>query len=235
MPEQPINRITQLDNPVWSALISGNSDLSTGTEKVKRYQPGISPFAAVAENNFEHFDALTELIAQDETVAIFTTDKALDARPLTITNRIDGYQMIYEGPMPEEQHQIRIAELSAKNVPAMLELTKLSPPGPFMEKTIRFGGYEGIFEGEHLVAMAGHRFHSGPYVEISAVCTHPEHTGKGFARALINSQIRQLRSAGKTPYLHVRADNTRASSIYRDMGFVTRTEMIIHLLKKQQS
>lgn len=156
--EQAINRIAQLNNPVWSALNSGNADLSTGTEKVKRYQPGISPFAAVADNNFEHFDALTELIARDETVAIFTTDKDLDARPLTIANRIDGYQMMYEGPAPEEQHKITVTKLSDENVPAMLALTKLSPPGPFMEKTIMFGGYEGIFEGEHLVAMAGHRF-----------------------------------------------------------------------------
>lgn len=113
----------------------------------------------------------------------------------------------------------------------MLALTKISPPGPFMEKTIRFGGYEGIFAGGHLVAMAGHRFLSGPYVEISAVCTHPEYIGKGYARALINNQIRQLRSAGKIPYLHVRADNTRALKIYQDMGFVIRTEMIIYILK----
>lgn len=174
---------------------------------------------------------MLHLIEGDETVAIFTTDKDLDARPLTIANRIDGYQMMYEGSTPEDQHQITIAKLSEENVPAMLELTKLSPPGPFMEKTIRFGGYEGIFEGEHLVAMAGHRFHSGPYVEISAVCTHPEYIGKGYARALINNQIRQLRSTGKIPYLHVRADNTRALKIYQDMGFVIRTEIIIYILK----
>ncbi|WP_409035042.1 GNAT family N-acetyltransferase [Mucilaginibacter sp. X4EP1] len=69
-----------------------------------------------------------------------------------------------------------------------------------------------------------------PYVEISAVCTHPDFTGKGYARALIYNQIRQLRASGKLPYLHVRGDNTRAYQIYQDMGFVTRKAMIMYVL-----
>jgi ribosomal protein S18 acetylase RimI-like enzyme len=223
--------IKQLDNPVWSALISGNRDLAIGNEKARRYQPGISPFVAVAENSPGHYQALKKLIPGDETVAIFTTDTNLDPSPWVVVNRIDGYQMMYEGETPVQQEEVTIMKLAEANVLAMLELTKLNPPGPFMEKTILFGGYEGIFDGEHLVAMAGHRFHGGPYVEISAVCTHPDHIGKGYARALIRNQIRKLREIGKSPYLHVRADNTRAFKIYKDMGFVTRTEMIIYLLK----
>ncbi|WP_345951355.1 GNAT family N-acetyltransferase [Mucilaginibacter sp. PAMB04274] len=222
--------IEQLDNPVWAALTSGNVNLAIGNDKARYYAPGVSAFAAVAENNFAHFKALMDLKPWGETIAVFTTDKNLNAHPWTIVNRIDGYQMMYDGATPEEQRQITITKLSEEDVPAMLELTKLSPPGPFMEKTIRFGGYEGIFEDKQLVAMAGHRFHCGPYVEISAVCTHPVHTGKGFARALINSHIRQLRAAGKMPYLHVRADNTRAINLYQAMGFVIRTEMIIYVL-----
>ncbi|UFH57803.1 GNAT family N-acetyltransferase [Spirosoma sp. KNUC1025] len=80
--------------------------------------------------------------------------------------------------------------------------------------------------------MAGRRFDNGTHVEISAVCTHPDHTGKGYARRLIDSQIRQIRAEGKIPYLHVRADNTRAFRIYEQMGFVTRAEMIIYIVAK---
>lgn len=87
-----------------------------------------------------------------------------------------------------------------------------------------------MFDGEQLVAMAGHRFQSGPYIEISAVCTHPDYLSNGYAKVLINSQIRKLCNAGNIPYLHVRADNHRAYGIYRKMGFVTRTEMIIYIL-----
>lgn len=222
--------IEQLNNPVWSSLTGGNTDLAIGNDKAKRYQPGISPFVAVARHDFEHYQALRELVSPKETVAVFTTNKDLDPRPWDIVNRIDGYQMMYEGPTPDLQEEFTITKLKPQNVPAMLELTRLSPPGPFQEKTIEFGGYEGIFEGEQLIAMAGHRFHCGPYVEISAVCTHPDHTGKGYARALINNQIRQLHQEGMFPYLHVRADNTRAINIYKQMGFAIRTEMIIYLL-----
>jgi predicted GNAT family acetyltransferase len=222
--------IEQLNNPVWSSLTSGNADLAIGNDKAKRYQPGISPFVAVAQHDFEHYQALKKLVLPNEIVAVFTTNKALDPSPWIIINRIDGYQMMYEGPTPEAQEEIIVTKLNLQDVPAMLELTRLSPPGPFQERTIEFGGYEGIFNGELLVAMAGHRFHCGPYVEISAVCTDPDHTGKGYARTLINNQIRQLRQQGMLPYLHVRADNTRAINIYKKMGFVIRTEMIIHLL-----
>lgn len=222
--------IEQLNNPVWSSLTSGNADLAIGDNKAKRYQPGVSPFAAVAQNDFEHYQALKKLFPLNETVAVFTTDKALDPSPWVVANRIDGYQMIYEGPTLEAQEELTVTKLDLQDVPAMLELTSLSPPGPFQERTIEFGGYEGIFDGEQLVAMAGHRFHCGPYVEISAVCTHPDHTGKGYARTLINNQIRQLHREGMSPYLHVRADNTRAINIYKRMGFVTRTQMMIYLL-----
>jgi predicted GNAT family acetyltransferase len=227
--------IEQLNNPVWSSLTSGNADLAIGTDKAKRYQPGISPFVAVAQNDLEHYKALKELVPNNETVAVFTTEQDLDPSPWVIANRIDGYQMMYEGPTPEAQSDLAVIKLNQQDVPAMLELTRLSPPGPFQEKTIEFGGYEGIFDGEQLVAMAGHRFHCGPYVEISAVCTHPDHTGKGYARTLINNQIRHLHEEGMFPFLHVRADNTRAINIYKQMGFIPRTDMIIYLLKSSRN
>ncbi|UFH57252.1 GNAT family N-acetyltransferase [Spirosoma sp. KNUC1025] len=81
--------------------------------------------------------------------------------------------------------------------------------------------------------MAGRRFASGTYVEISAVCRHPDHTGKGYARRLIESQIRQIRAEGKLPYLHVWADNCQALAIYERMGFVTRSDMMIYILAKR--
>lgn len=158
--------IEQLDNPVWSALIWGNEALSVGNDKAKRFQSGVSPFVAIAKHDLEHYQALKELVPSDETVAVFTTDEDLDPSPWNVINRIDGYQMVYEGETSADQNQIAIIKLSEKNVSAMLELTKLSLPGPFMKKTIRFERYEGRFDGDQLVAMAGHRFYSSPYVEI---------------------------------------------------------------------
>jgi GNAT superfamily N-acetyltransferase len=223
--------IHPLDNPVWSALTSGNQLFALGNDQAKYYPPQIAPFVAVAEPTRAHFEALLDTIPYDQPVAVFTQELQLDPSPWVLVNRIDGFQMLFEGPTPEGQEAG--VKLTDNDIPQMLALTKLSPPGPFLSRTIELGGYEGIFVGDQLVAMAGRRFDSGAHVEISAVCTHPNHTGKGYARRLINSQIRQIRAEGKLPYLHVRADNSRAHSIYEQMGFVTRSEMMIYILAKR--
>lgn len=121
-----------MDNPVWSALTSGNNTLSIGNDKAKRFQLGISSFVAAAQHDLEHYTALKKLVPSKESVAIFTTDKNLDAGPWNIVSRIAGYQMMYEGEAPDKPPRIAIAGLTESNVPAMLALTQLSPPGPFM-------------------------------------------------------------------------------------------------------
>jgi predicted GNAT family acetyltransferase len=109
----------------------------------------------------------------------------------------------------------------------------LTNPGPFYERTLEFGNYYGIFHKGQLAAMAGQRMHAGPYIEISAVCTHPDYHGKGYATALIGQLIKLIRAQGGIPFLHVRADNNKAIALYRALGFLTRHEMTINILKKK--
>ena len=45
--------------------------------------------------------------------------------------------------------------------------------------------------------MAGERLKVPGYTEVSAVCTHPEHTGHGYARILMTEVMQRIRSAGK--------------------------------------
>jgi predicted GNAT family acetyltransferase len=115
----------------------------------------------------------------------------------------------------------------------MLALTKLTNPGPFVEKTIDFGHYRGVFEGDQLVAMAGQRLHIFDYAEISAVCTHPDHLGRGYARQLLLHHIHRIRAASKIPFLHVRYDNYRAIKVYESLGFSKRTELFFYILQKK--
>ena len=222
--------IHPLDNPVWSALTLGNQSVALGNAYAKYYPPQVAPFVAVAGNTQAHFEALLDTIPYEQPVALFTHEPRLDPLPWVLINRIDGFQMLFAGPTPAVEE--KLIDLTEADVPQMMALTKLSPPGPFLPRTIELGGYQGIFVGDQLVAMAGRRFDSSTHVEISAVCTHPDHIGKGYARRLIDNQIRLIRADGKIPYLHVRADNTRAHRIYEQMGFVTRTEMIIYILAK---
>jgi predicted GNAT family acetyltransferase len=51
-----------------------------------------------------------------------------------------------------------------------------------------------------LVAMAGERLKVPGYPEVSVVCTHPEHAGKGYARILMTAVMRRIRDRGETPF-----------------------------------
>jgi predicted GNAT family acetyltransferase len=57
---------------------------------------------------------------------------------------------------------------------------------------------------------------------VSAVCTHPEHTGKGYAGILMAEVMKRIRDRGEIPFLHVRQDNVRAIEIYKRLGFRER-------------
>ena len=59
---------------------------------------------------------------------------------------------------------------------------------------------------------------------VSAVCTHPDVQGRGYARALIGRVVNRMLRAGQTPILHVDSRNTRAIDLYLALGFVRRAE-----------
>jgi predicted GNAT family acetyltransferase len=82
--------------------------------------------------------------------------------------------------------------------------------------------------------MAGRRMHVNEYVEISAVCTHPDHTGKGYGKSLINNQLRKIAAEGSIPFLHVRADNEHAINLYKHLGFTVRSELNIYIIRKEE-
>ena len=128
-----------------------------------------------------------------------------------------------------------IIPLTLTDVPAMLSLTQLTKPGPFAKRTIEFGNYEGIFENKVLAAMTGRRFHCFDHIEISAVCTHPLHLGKGYAKQLLLSQLDSILSSGNKPYLHVKEDNERAIHVYEALGFTTRMPVYFYVLQKNRS
>lgn len=221
-----------LDNPVWNALSSGNKHLAKGTDRAKIFDPEVSPFAAVIGNSPENLLELHGLIDNDRLVFLWASKLLSVPQQWKVIACIPGFQMVYEKETVNAIDRTRIMPLSAKHIPEMLALTKLTKPGPFGTKTIGFGNYEGIFENGNLVAMTGRRFHCFDHIEISAVCTHPDQLGKGYAKQLLLSQLGHILNESAKPYLHVKGDNERAIHVYESLGFTVRMPVYFYILQK---
>jgi ribosomal protein S18 acetylase RimI-like enzyme len=221
-----------LDNPAWNALISGNSNLSYGNEHVKYFDREVSPFAAFKENSEEHFRTLYERIPEGRVLLFISPVEIEIPAPWKTLNRIKGIQMICDTQIEQGEPSLKLIPLTGEHVPQMLALTKLTNPGPFASRTIDFGHYQGVFDGDKLVAMAGQRLHVFNFAEISAVCTHPDYLGRGYAKQLLIYQINRIKAASEIPFLHVRYDNDRAIKVYKNLGFSTRREIYFYVMQK---
>ena len=117
--------------------------------------------------------------------------------------------------------------LTPADAPAMLDLVAATQPGPFGRRTPLLGQYLGIHHDGRLVAMAGERLRLPGYVELSAICVHPEARGRGHAAALTGALMRRAVADGLVPFLHVRPENEAAVELYRRLGFATRRELVV--------
>jgi ribosomal protein S18 acetylase RimI-like enzyme len=221
-----------LDNPVWNALCANNRPLGRVGDGVAYFLPEVSPFAALDVPAPIGLQILDDTFPFSSHV-IFVSNQKVDVfLPWKLVVAIGGYQMLYKGPANPPSEGPEVIFLTTDHVPELVALTSLTNPGPFSKETIRFGHYEGIFDHGQLVAMAGQRMHPEGFAEISAVCTHPDHLGRGYARHLLLRQVNRIQQTNETPFLHVKADNARAIGVYKSLGFEIRTEIFFYVLMK---
>jgi ribosomal protein S18 acetylase RimI-like enzyme len=223
-----------LDNPAWNALTCGNKHLANGDERAKYFDQDVSPFVGLKDNSEADFNALYKLLPFNRTILFVSAGETNIPFGWKLLSRIEGLQMVFEQDNRPNEAKHHLLNLTQVHVAQMLELTKLTNPGPFVANTIAFGNYKGLFDNDKLIAMAGHRLQPAGYIEISAVCTHPNYLGKGYARALLLDQINDIKAVSATPFLHVRKDNVRAVKVYHDLGFTTRTNVTFYVLQKEE-
>ena len=221
-----------LDNPVWNALISGNKNLSTGNDRAKYFLKDVAPFAGVNTVTTTELKLLYDIAYAGGTFAFFSSKEIEIPQPWKVGQCTQALQMVHDKVTQKKTVSDEIVALTSNDVPAMLALTKLTNPGPFLTRTIEFGNYEGIFKNGELVAMTGQRMHPFEYIEVSAVCTHPEHTGHGYATNLIVRQVENILAQSAIPFLHVKKENINAIKLYNALGFSIRKEMFIYGIKK---
>lgn len=222
-----------LDNPIYHSLNSGHRFFAVSTDKVAYYQEDVAPFAGLIDHSQANFDRLYKMSKPENTFVVFTPIAHQLPDRWQLIKQIDMFQMIYSLEISSIENTFEFENLNETHVAEMIELVKLTEPGPFRTNTIALGNYTGVFKEGKLISMAGHRFNPAPFVEISAVCTHPDHLGKGYAYSLLREQIKRIVKDGQIPFLHVRNDNEAAVKLYQKLGFTIRTEMIAYVLQKQ--
>ena len=224
-----------LDNVIWQALTTRQAHFAEAFDGARRFFREVTLLSAFEDPTDNGYGALASLVDAGGTTAMFL-DEPYQARPeWDFVTGAPLLQMVCEsGTGARPSKTVEIVELGLPDSSEMLELTALTKPGPFGPRTHELGDYVGIRDERKLVAMAGERLNVPGYTEVSAVCTHPEHTGKGYAAVLMGEIMRRIGERGETPFLHVRQDNARAVALYERLGFKIRKLTHFAVLRRQK-
>jgi ribosomal protein S18 acetylase RimI-like enzyme len=214
-----------LDNPFWSSLqtVHRGIALRAGGE-VARYPAEYAPFLGIAHARAAARDALEALVAPGESVYLI----GVAPDPVPAGWRLQAFrplaQMTCESPLAPVDGP-EVVALSERDRDDVLALTALVYPHYFRTRTMELGRYFGIRRDGRLAAMVGERLGTDDAREMSAICTHPDFNGLGYARRLTTMLANDTLERGRLPFLHVSHENPRAEGLYARMGFRHRRDI----------
>jgi ribosomal protein S18 acetylase RimI-like enzyme len=215
---------SELDNPMWSALNGPHRGLAKQLGALTWYPPSIAPFVAVpAAEVRPDLDSARALGLADQSYFVGVIPRSLPDG-WRVASRSNILQLFPTADIIEVGEDVGTV-LGERDRAAMRVLTQIAFPDFFRERTAELGLYLGIYAGAELVAMAGERLALPGLQEISGVCTHLEHTGKGHARRLTRALLSRHRRRGIRSFLHVSEGNAAARRLYDSMGFVVRASL----------
>ena len=220
-----------LDRPVWSALSTRQRDLALGDGRALRFDPRYNVFGAAADGSPEALAALAELIPADGTLWVVEAERFTPPPGVAVVKAAVCAQMVATEPKPGDP-DVAVEDLTEADAAQMLALATLTEPGPFFEATHRLGAFVGVKRDGRLMAMAGERMRPEGFTEVSGVCTHPDHRGRGYAGRLMQVVAGRIIARGETPFLHSYASNLGAISLYESLGFAIRREVTATVLAR---
>jgi GNAT superfamily N-acetyltransferase len=214
----------KLDNPVWHSVSETHKDFGIDFGTIKFYYPDYCPFGGfIATDNME--DSISEYAKLANTFFIIG-QKPIVPDNLKLNNELICLQMIIYDKI-EAEIEDQIVKLGEEHLADLLGLVKIVYPDYFKKKTASLGNYYGIYKNNQLVAVTGERMQMEEYTEVSAVITHPDHTGKGYAKQLVTHAVNAIIAKHKTPFLHVAESNVGAIKLYEKLGFQTRAKISV--------
>lgn len=221
-----------LDRPVWSALTGRQSDLTLKQGEALRFAPDYGLFAAAPDTSAPSMADLAALVAAHGDVALVEAEAPPPIPDVAVRTSAVCWQMVADEPNPVGEPAFAFEDLTEADAPQMLALASLTAPGPFFARTHQLGRFVGVKLGGQLVAMAGERMRPPGHTEVSGVCTHPDHRGRGYAAGLMLEVAARIRARGEVPFLHSYAHNTGAIALYQALGFDFRRELIMTTLTR---
>ena len=220
-----------LDNPFHSALATLHAGIAMRSGDVVRYPPTFAPFIGVPAPGLRVDDDLDALVPKGDTVLWLGHAPdvgggwAVEAfRPLA--------QMVCDAPIAvvDGPDAILLGDAHRDDV---LALVALVYPHYFRQRTTELGRYFGIYLEGRLAAMAGERLGTDGARELSAICTHPDFTGRGLASRLTGLLANDILAGGRLPFLHVSHENPRAFALYGHLGFRHRRDIPFQAMRRR--
>lgn len=220
-----------LDNPFHSALGSLHAGIALQAGEVKRYPAEFAPFLGIPRPDVDLVDPLAALVPQGDSVLLLGVAPAAVPEGWAIERFADLAQMhcdrelaVIDGP--------DIVELGHHHRADVLALTTLVYPHYFRPRTMELGRYFGMYMEGRLAAMIGERLGAPGFREMSAICTHPDFLGRGYARRLTAWLTNRTLQEGSQPFLHVAYANERARGLYEAMGYRLRRDIGFYALRR---
>lgn len=213
----------KLDNPTWYSLTETHKDFAIDYNGIKFYQPDYCPFGGFTQHDTTRTGIENYALLTDNFYVV--GDRPIFGGKVQLNKELVCNQMLLDKPIDFAISEY-ITKLETTNHKTdLFNLVNLVQPGYFKSKTSDLGNYYGIYKDDKLIAVTGERMKMNKYTEVSAVVTHPEHTGKGYAKQLVAFTSNKIFNEDKIPYLHVANTNIGAMTLYEKLGFWTRRKI----------